>query len=152
MIRKMTHLYSRWVAMGNAPVQITTEELRFVRDVLLPSEFALWKSMDLVDQRHSLVVTQNFMNLCPQAERAEIAAALLHDVGKAVCALNRNARALATLGTFSFAPFRWYRAHERNGARTLQQLGSEKRTVLLVSGRIKDPVAKALRAADNATQ
>lgn len=138
--------------MGETPAPVATEDLRFVRDVLLPKEFALWTSMDLVDQRHSLAVARNFMKLCEHAERTEIAAALLHDVGKAVCHLHRNARALATLGSFSFAPFRWYRAHERNGARTLQNLGSDERTVLLVAGRTRDTIAKALRAADNATQ
>jgi hypothetical protein len=152
MIHKVTHLYQRWVAMGETPMPLATEDWRYVQDILLPSEFALWKAMDLSDQQHSLGVARHFTKLFPLAERSEIAAALLHDVGKAVCVLHRNARALATLGTFGFAPFRWYRFHERNGARTLQHIGSDKRTVLLVAGRVQDDVAKALRVADNAVK
>ena len=152
MIHKVTHLYQRWVAMGDAPMPIAIEDWRYVQDVLLPREFALWKAMNLSDQQHSLGVARHFAKLSPRAERSEIAAALLHDVGKAVCVLHRNARALATMGTFGFAPFRWYRYHERNGARTLQYIGSDQRTVLLVAGCVQDDVAKALRVADNATQ
>jgi hypothetical protein len=151
MIHKVVHLYSRWIAMGEPPLPLTNEELSFVQEHLLPSECALWQAMDASDRRHSFGVAQNFMKLCPEAERAEVAAALLHDVGKAVCGLQRNARALATLGSFSWPPFRWYRNHERFGARTLQHIGSDQRTVVLVAGRARDRVAKALQAADNTT-
>jgi len=142
------HLFSRWRAMGSSlEWDVTFHNVNEIMN-LLTSEFALWSSMDATDQYHSLDVARAFLALNPEASRDEIAAALLHDVGKSVVHLGRNFRALATVFPFLWPPLRWYAKHEIYGAKTLQRIGSSSRTISLVAGVAKDDAAKKLKIAD----
>ena len=75
----MVHLVRRAIgSFSNAKPEMLSEISRF----LLPAELNLWLTMAGRDQRHSIDVLKRFLVLCPDASRAQGAAALLHDVGK----------------------------------------------------------------------
>ncbi|MEM1334243.1 MAG: hypothetical protein AAGG08_12370, partial [Actinomycetota bacterium] len=77
-----------------------------------------------------------FAALRPEASRAEIAGALLHDVGKIECGLGTFGRVAATvIGDRWFASFRSYHDHEAIGARLVSAAGSDPATVELVDER-----------------
>lgn len=114
---------------------------------LLPAESALWQRMAVQDRRHSLLVARRFAERLPDHSRAELAAALLHDVGKVDCGLGTWRRVLATLVGPRTPAFRRYHDHERLGAELLAAAGSDGVTVELVLGRGRG--AAALRAADD---
>ena len=121
---------------------------RVAVEALTEGELALWDAMDGRDRRHSLQVLARFDVLCPSATVQERAAALLHDVGKTPAGLGWSMRIVATLVGPRGRRFAAYHSHEWVGARMLEGVSSE-RTRELVSGWCSDPVAEALRAADD---
>lgn len=114
---------------------------------LLPAEAELWQRMAVQDRRHSLLVARRFAERQPDHSRAELAAAVLHDIGKVDCGLGTWRRVLATVVGPRTAAFRRYHDHERIGAELLAAAGSDAATIELVLGR--GPAAAALRAADD---
>ena len=126
----------------------TSSERAIAVDVLSEGEMLLWDGMDGRDRRHSLQVLARFDALCPGATRDERAAALLHDVGKSRSGLGWTMRIVATMVGPHGARFATYHSHEWIGAEMLTDV-SPRRTVQLVSGWCSDPVADALRAADD---
>jgi hypothetical protein len=147
------HLARRFIgSLSRRPPSAGDEA--WAESLLLPVEVPLWRRMPPQDRRHAVEVTRRFLVLRPDASRAEMAGALLHDVGKVEAGLGTTGRVLATL-----VPARWargsfvtYRAHEEIGARWCQQAGSEAVTVDLVAGTASGPAdaaAAALRAADD---
>ena len=114
---------------------------------LLPAEAELWKRMTVQDRRHSILVARRFVQFAPDAERAEVAGALLHDVGKLASGLGTFGRVLATLVGPRTDRFRQYYDHERLGAEMLVAAGSRPVTIELAQGR--GPHAPELRRADN---
>jgi len=114
---------------------------------LSAEECALWASMPVTDRRHSLAVARRFVVARPAASTAEIAGALLHDVGKVESRLGTFGRVVATLVGPRTDRFRTYHRHEEIGARMLADAGSDPMTVDLVCGR--GPAAATLRAADD---
>lgn len=119
----------------------------WVRGWLSDVEWACWQSMQVQDRRHSLVVAHRFAALRPEASRAEMAGALLHDVGKQQSSLGTFARVVATVVGPRTRRFRQYHDHEALGAALLASTGSDPVTVELVLGR--GAAADALRAADD---
>lgn len=114
---------------------------------LLPTEAELWSRLAVQDRRHSLLVARRFVALAGAPTREEVAAALLHDIGKLDCGLGTFARVLATIVGPHGRRFRRYHDHERIGAELLRQAGSAPSTVELAQGR--GPAAAALGAADD---
>ena len=114
---------------------------------LLPAEAELWQRMAVQDRRHSLLVAHRFAERQPDHSRAELAGALLHDVGKVDCGLGTFGRVAATVIGPRTAAFRRYHDHERIGAEMLASAGSAVATVELVLGRGR--AAATLRAADD---
>ncbi|MDP2290371.1 MAG: hypothetical protein Q8M22_04240 [Actinomycetota bacterium] len=114
---------------------------------LLPGESALWQSMPVQDRRHSLLVARRFVADGPAPERAEVAGALLHDVGKREAGLGTFSRVVATIVGPRTARFRAYHDHEAIGARLAADAGSDPVTVELIRGR--GPAADRLRTADH---
>jgi hypothetical protein len=105
------------------------------------------------DRRHTIVVAHRFESgRSGAATRAEMAGALLHDVGKVDAGLGTFGRVVATV-----MPRRWrrgryerYHRHEAIGADWCRQAGSDPVTVALVAGEGGAPdVHAALRAADD---
>lgn len=114
---------------------------------LLPGESALWQSMSVQDRRHSLLVARRFVADGPPPDRAEVAGALLHDVGKLEAGLGTFSRVAATIVGPRTARFRAYHDHEAIGARMAANAGSDPVTVELIHGR--GPAAARLSAADH---
>ena len=124
-----------------------TADLDWVAAQLLPNELALWRRFGPADQRHTVAVARRFVALRPEATRAEIAGALLHDIGKLDCGLGTLGRVLATIVGPRTRRFRTYHDHEELGARQLAEIDSDPVTVALVRG--EGVGAAMLRAADD---
>lgn len=116
---------------------------------LLPGERRLWVRLSNADRRHALEVAQRFVDARPAAERAEVAGALLHDVGKLSSGLGVWSRVAATLVGPRGRRWRAYHDHEALGAEMCARAGSAPVTVQLVAGRGPAVVQQALRAADD---
>lgn len=139
------HLARRFVTSlsGRPP---SDEDEAWAEVNLTDGEQALWARMGVRDRRHSVGVARRFVADRPTATRAEIAGALLHDVGKIDCHLGTFQRVAATLVGPRGERFRRYHDHERIGAELAAATGSDPITVGLIEGR--GPAAEALRAAD----
>jgi len=140
----------RWAtSLSDAPPRSVDEV--WAESHLNPGETALWRSMSNADRRHSVVVARRFVEpgVEPGVEpsRAEVAGALLHDVGKVASNLGTWGRVSATLIGGRGRRFRAYRDHESIGAEMCRAAGSHETTVELVAGR--GTSVDRLRRADN---
>jgi hypothetical protein len=141
------HLAARFFgSLSSRPPDPGEEE--WARSHLLPGELALWRRMSNQDRRHSATVARRFVAARPQATRAEIAGALLHDVGKIECGLGTWGRVAATVFGRRGRRFTLYHDHERIGADLAQAAGSEPETVDLIAER--GPAFAAMHAGDRA--
>lgn len=114
---------------------------------LLPGELALWQRMSAQDRRHSIEVARRFRAILETATRDEMAAALLHDVGKVDSGLGTFGRLAATVVGPRTERFRRYHDHEQIGVGLLTAAGSTEATLALA--RFEGPNAGALREADD---
>lgn len=97
---------------------------------LSPAEVDLWRRLGDADRHHAILVARRFRERRPSADRSEMAAALLHDIGKVHLAWGPGRRVLATLtGARRRGP---YHDHEARGAAMLAAIGSDPLTVALV--------------------
>jgi hypothetical protein len=123
---------------------------------LLPAEVQLWRRLGSIDRRHSLQVARRFHALRPDASRAELAAAMLHDIGKLDSGLGTVGRVVATVVGPRTERLQRYHDHEAIGAAWLAAGGSDPLTVQLIGGdgdvggdSATREAAVALRAADD---
>jgi hypothetical protein len=123
------------------------DDLAWAERWLLATEVELWRRMPNADHRHAIEVARRFGARRPDATRAEVAGALLHDVGKIEAALGPFGRVAATIVGPRTARFRTYHDHEAIGARLVAAAGSDPATVALIEG--AGPAAADLRAADD---
>lgn len=146
-VSTLRHLVRRAVSSwSNAPLRPGEDER--ARACLSPAELGLWEAMQPRDRRHSLEVHARFAAMWPTATRAELAAALLHDVGKTVSGLGWAMRVVATVVGPRGGRLAAYHDHERLGAAMLDGV-SDARTVELVAGSVRDEVHAALCRADD---
>ena len=90
------HLVRRFVgSLSRRPPSPADEG--WVRGWLAGSEWALWVQMGVADRRPAVLVARRFVDRRPAATRAEMAGALLHDIGKIDAALGTFARVVATV-------------------------------------------------------
>lgn len=113
---------------------------------LTDGERSLWVRLSNQDRRHSIAVARRFVEQRPGASRAEIAGALLHDVGKIECGLGTFGRVAATLLGPRTRRFRIYHDHEAIGAGLVAAAGGDPVTVALVAER--GPAYPILEEAD----
>ncbi len=144
---KIWHLAARFFT-SLPPTPPSVDEEVWVDSILLPGERSLWVQLSNQDRRHSAAVARRFVEQRPGATRAEIAGAILHDVGKIECGLGTFGRVVATLVGPRTASFAAYHDHEAIGARMAQEAGSDTATVDLVAQR--GPAFEALRRSDHA--
>jgi hypothetical protein len=140
------HLARRFIG-SLSRTEPSPDDLTWVQAQLLPAEMDLWSRMAVQDRRHSIEVARRFADRRPKASPAEMAGALLHDVGKQVAGLGTLARVAATVRGPHTERFRQYHDHEALGAAMLAEAGSDPVTVELVQGR--GSAAADLRAADD---
>ncbi|WP_040492973.1 hypothetical protein [Ilumatobacter nonamiensis] len=115
------------------PTPPSGEDERWAEKHLLSSEQELFVQLSNRDRRHSIAVARRFDEARDGATRAEIAGALLHDIGKIECELGTFARVVATLVGPRTERFRAYHDHEMIGARLVNAVGSDPATVELVA-------------------
>ena len=140
------HLGRRFVTSVSPRAPSGSDEA-WAEDWLLSGEVQLWREMSNPDRRHAVEVARRFAVRRPDATRAEMAGALLHDVGKIESRLGTFARVAATLIGPRTERFRAYHAHEAIGARLAEAAGSDPVTVALIEGR--GVGSEDLRAADD---
>jgi hypothetical protein len=141
------HFVARF-ATSLAPTPPPAEHEAWVDEHLLPGERALWVQLNNQDRRHSALVAQRFVVERPAASRAEIAGAILHDVGKIECRLGTFGRVTATIVGPRTTRFAAYHDHEAIGSRMATAAGSDPITAELIAG--EGPAYEALKASDHA--
>ena len=142
---KVVHLAKRFAGSLSSAEPDAHREA-WARSQLLPGELALWARMPPQDRRHSIEVARRFRDIVETSTRDEMAAALLHDVGKVDCGLGTFGRVTATVVGPRTERFRRYHDHERIGVELLTAAGSTEATLALA--RWEGPRAEALREAD----
>jgi hypothetical protein len=147
----LTHLARRLVgSLSRRPASVADDA--WARGLLLPGEAVLWERMSNVDRRHAVEVARRFAPFVAAAsgevpDRDEMAAALLHDVGKVDTAFGTAMRVVATVVGPRTARLRRYHEHERVGLELLRAAGSSAITMSLAAS--EHPHAEQLRAADD---
>lgn len=144
---KVWHLAARFVTSLPARAPSVEDEV-WVDQHLLAAERRLWTRFSNPDRRHSVAVARRFLARRPDASRAEIAGALLHDIGKLDCGLGTFGRVVATVVGPRTPRFRAYHEHEARGAALVAAVGSPPETIDLVAG--EGPAFDDLRASDHA--
>jgi peptidyl-tRNA hydrolase len=92
------HLAARFFgSLSSRPPE--PEEESWAESWLLPGEIVLWRKMSNQDRRHSAKVARRFLEAREQATRAEMAGAVLHDVGKIECGVGTWGRVAADPAT-----------------------------------------------------
>lgn len=145
---EIAHLAKRFV-LNLVPSQVHEFERQWVHSILSQDEFDLWNNMMVQDRRHSVMVGRRFVKYRPTALQAEIAGALLHDVGKSAARLGTFARVFATLVGPRTSRFRQYHDHEQIGATMLRSIGSDELTISMVEGLCEGDLMQALNRADD---
>jgi putative nucleotidyltransferase with HDIG domain len=127
-------------------------DVAWVNATLRENEYKLWKRMKSYDQRHSIEVARRFTEMHPAFTRDQVAAALLHDIGKAESDLGILGRVIATVVGSVGTRFRLYHDHESIGLNLCREAGSSDETVRLLdwSNELSrnDPIVHLLRQAD----
>jgi hypothetical protein len=139
------HLARRFVS-SLSRLEPDAADVAWVDSQLGDGELQLWRRMSVADRRHAIMVARRF-DASGQWSRDEVAAALLHDVGKLDSGLGTFLRVAATVVGPRTVRFRRYHDHEHIGAEMLASAGSSGITIDLVRGR--GPAALALRDADD---
>jgi hypothetical protein len=147
LLTKPHHLLVRFVWSLRRHEPDPTEE-SWAESHLLPGEVALWRRMCDLDRVHSAKVARRFVAARPEADRAEVAGALLHDVGKIASGLGTWGRVVASVVGPRTARFRAYHDHEHLGAVLAEAAGSEPATVELIDER--GPAFETLKSCDRA--
>lgn len=144
--RSVGHLARRFAtSLSRQPPSVDDEV--WARTWLTAEEVTLWVSMPNADRRHAVEVARRFLARRPQASRAELGGALLHDVGKVQSGLGTWGRVVATLVGGRTRRFRQYHDHEQIGANMAVHSGSDPATVDLIRG--SGSAAADLQAADD---
>ena len=127
-------------------------DVAWVNATLRENEYDLWSRMKSHDQRHSIEVARRFTELHPTFSRDEVAAALLHDIGKAESDLGVLGRVIATVVGPIGTRFRLYHDHESIGLNLCREAGSSTETLRLLDwstqGSSNDLIVNLLRQAD----
>jgi hypothetical protein len=147
VLTKPHHLAARFFG-SLSPRPPRVEDEVWAEDHLLSGEVALWRRMSNQDRRHSVKVARRFLAARPEATRAEVAGALLHDVGKIECGLGTFGRVAASVVGGRTEAFRRYHDHEHLGAVLAERSGSDPVTVELIDER--GPAYDTLQMCDRA--
>jgi response regulator RpfG family c-di-GMP phosphodiesterase len=127
-------------------------DVAWVNATLRENEHDLWKRMKSYDQRHSIEVARRFTQMHPAFTRDQVAAALLHDIGKVESDLGVPGRVIATVVGPVGTRFRLYHDHESIGLNLCREAGSSDETLRLLDRSNEmsrnDPVVHLLRQAD----
>ena len=130
-VEKQRHLIRRFfTSLSRRPPAIS--DVTWVNENLLAGEFTLWSRLKSYDQRHSIQVARRFTALYPAFTRDQVAAALLHDIGKVESELGVAGRVIATVVGPKGRKFRRYHDHEIIGLKLCRDSGSSSETIRLL--------------------
>ena len=147
MNRSVAHLAKRWwSSLSRRPP--TAGDLEWAKGQLLSGELELWSRMSAPDRRHSIHIARRFVAARSHATRDEVAAALLHYIGKIDANLGTGERVVATVLGPRIDRWRRYHDHERIGTELCRRAGSTSVTLAVLSDP-DHPVARLIRAADD---
>lgn len=164
-LRGLFHLVRRFLG-SLSPRPLDPVDDAWVSESLLASERELWRRMSRPDRKHAAGVARQVDAILGGADRAVIAAAALHDVGKIDSGYGTFRRAAITglaaivgrkrLVAWGGRPAR-YLTHDRIGAELLAEAGSDRVTIAWAREHHLDAsewtlprrVADALAAADD---
>jgi hypothetical protein len=133
------HLVRRFLG-SLSPAPLAEEDDRWATSQLGPGERRLWQQMSRADRKHSVGVARRVAARVGETDRAALAAALLHDVGKLEAGLGTFGRVAATLVGRERGG-RWreasgvkgrigrYLHHDAIGAALLEEAGADPLTV-----------------------
>ena len=133
-MRSLVHLARRFLG-SLSPRPLDPADDAWVRARLLPGEEALWVQMPRSDRKHAAGVAREVDRRLGAAQRAVVAAAALHDVGKIESGFGTFARVGATVAGKVVDRDRAggrlgaYLRHDRIGADLLEAAGSDPLTV-----------------------
>ncbi len=147
LLRHPHHLVARFVVSLDTRPPAPADQA-WAESHLLDAERELWRRQTAVDRRHTIKVARRFAAAHPGATRAEVAGALLHDIGKLACGLGTWGRVVASIVGPRTERFRSYHDHERIGSEMLMVAGSESATIDLVAER--GPLFHVLHDSDRA--
>lgn len=121
------HLIRRFFAVAAAR-DLDDDELAQIERWLSPAELSLFLAQPTADQRHGYEAGLHAQK--NRANRAVVAAAALHDIGKRHARLGPIGRSLATVMIIVGAASRWerasaYRDHGPIGAEELERAGAD---------------------------
>lgn len=142
------HLLHR-LAESISAKSVSVADLDWVRERLTEPEFTLWDEMQIMDKVHSIGVARRLIEVGSDTVRVEIAAALLHDVGKSGPRLGVIGRVCATVLGSRTKRWREYRDHERVGAQMCRSAGLDPRICDLIDGSGDPDALIRLRRADD---
>jgi hypothetical protein len=150
-VENQRHLVRRFfTSISNRPPE--AKDIAWVNKNLLDGEFALWSRLKSYDQRHSIDVARRFADFHPTFTRDQVAAAMLHDIGKVESELGVLGRVVATIVGPHGAKFRNYHNHELIGLNLCRNAGSSVETLRLLDWSAEtsrnDSIVKILRQAD----
>ena len=145
---RVGHLAARFAGSVRArPLDLV--DLAFVRQYLRPEELECWQRLGTADRSESLMTARTTLGLLgPDGDASWIAAALLHDVGKADSGLRSGGRALATLTAALVGHSRaraWtnaigrYVTHDELGAQRLRRAGARPEAVAWAAAHHRRP-------------
>lgn len=158
--RHLVHLARRFLG-SLRPGGPSRRREGWVATVLTPAEHRLWRRMSGPDRRHAVVVARRVDRALGGADRPVLAAALLHDVGKAEAGLGVLGRVAATASSLAGrrpgGAMGAYLRHAEVGAGLLEEAGSDPVTVVWAREHHLPPdrwtlpadVAAVLKAADD---
>ena len=150
-VENQRHLVRRFfTSISKRPPE--AKDIAWVNKNLLDGEFALWSRLKSYDQRHSIDVARRFADLHPTFTRDQVAAAMLHDIGKVESELGVLGRVIATIVGPHGTKFRNYHNHELIGLNLCRNAGSSVETLRLLDWSAEtsrnDLIVKILRQAD----
>jgi hypothetical protein len=132
-LHSLWHLVARFfTSLSSAPP--SAENLQWAEARLRPAELAIWKQQSNQDRRHSAIVARRFCELRVDVTPAEVAGALLHDVGKIECGLGTFGRVAGTIVGSHGSRFKAYHNHEAIGANMAKAAGADPATIELIAG------------------
>ncbi len=143
---RIVHLVRRFAGSLRTSAPLVADEV-WAESFLLDGEIALWRRLGNVDRRHSIAVARRFAALGSWT-RDQMAAALLHDVGKSASGLSTLERVGATIFGGRTPRWREYLDHERIGLDSCRSAGSSDGTLAVLEGRDSEAL-RMLRRADD---
>jgi putative nucleotidyltransferase with HDIG domain len=147
-MRTAVHL-ARRLSESVRATSVAPRDLEWVGSTLTTDEYVVWGTMQVMDRVHSIGVARRLVSENDRIERFEVAAALLHDVGKSQSGLGVLSRIAATLLGPRTHRWRTYLQHEAVGARMCRERDVDPRVCDLIEGRGTDEAQKRLRRADD---